>query len=77
MRGGRSAVGAAAFLVYGGRPMRDLVDEFLHDDSAATAVEYALLAGLIGLVVIVGMNAAFTSIATKFNVISNTVSTGS
>ena len=54
--------------------MRKLAQSFIRDESAATAVEYGLIAGLIAVVVIVGMTSAFNAIGAKFNVVSNTIS---
>ncbi|WP_174299859.1 Flp family type IVb pilin [Caulobacter sp. S45] len=53
--------------------MRATIGRFILDENAATAVEYGLIAGLIALVVIVGVNSAFTAISNKFNVASNTL----
>ena len=43
---------------------------FLGDQSGATAVEYGLIAALIGVVVITGATAAGQAIAGKFNWVS-------
>ena len=54
--------------------MRGFVQRFRADQSAATAIEYGLIAGLIALVVIGGMGVAFSAISTKFNTASNAIS---
>jgi pilus assembly protein Flp/PilA len=54
--------------------MQKLIQRFCTDQGGATAIEYGLIAGLIALVVIGGMGAAFSAIAGKFNVASNAVS---
>ena len=54
--------------------MPKTMTRFRQDERAATAIEYALLAGLIALVAIAGLGVAFNAISAKFNLISNTVS---
>lgn len=49
-----------------------LLRRFLKDNSGATAIEYALIAALIALVVITGVTAVGTKLSTSFaNVGSN------
>jgi pilus assembly protein Flp/PilA len=43
---------------------------FLNDHSGATAVEYGLIAALIGVVIITGASAAGQAIAGKFTYVS-------
>ena len=50
---------------------------FVRSESAGTAVEYGLIAALIGIVVLGGMSAAFNAIAGKFNFISNVLGSSS
>jgi len=47
---------------------------FLKDESAATAVEYALIAGFIALVIIGSVSAVGTRLSPKFNSVSNNLS---
>ena len=47
---------------------------FRRDQLGATAIEYGLIAALIGLVVIVGMGSAFHAIGNTFNTVGTTVS---
>ena len=58
--------------------MREFSRRLLRDRRGATAIEYGLIAALIGLVVIVGMGAAFHAIGNTFNTAGTAVSsTGS
>ena len=57
--------------------MRELSQQFWGDERGATAIEYGLIAGLIAMVVIVGMGAAFHAIGNTFNTVDTTVSTTS
>lgn len=43
---------------------------FLRDDSGATSIEYALIAGLIALVIIAGVTSIGTKLSTRFNSIA-------
>lgn len=47
---------------------------FLKDEAGATAIEYGLLAGLIGIAAIVGMNALGAAINTNFSTVAGEVS---
>jgi pilus assembly protein Flp/PilA len=49
-----------------------MLRDFIADESGATAIEYALIAGGISIVIV----AAATSIGTKLNVTFTSVSTG-
>jgi pilus assembly protein Flp/PilA len=51
--------------------MRPALKNFVDDDSGATAIEYALIAGLIFLVIIVGVTAVGTSLTHTFNEVSS------
>ena len=53
--------------------MKNLVSRFMKDESGATAIEYGLIATLIGVAIIGGatalgsaLDAMFTDISTKF-----------
>lgn len=50
--------------------MKNLFKRFAKDECGATAIEYGLIAGLIGVVIIVAVTAVGTSIEGKFNEIS-------
>ena len=43
---------------------------FVKDESAATAIEYCLLAGGISIVIITGANAVGTTLTTTFGTVS-------
>ena len=47
---------------------------FLKNESGATAVEYGLIAALIGVVIIAGAGALGTALNSKFTAIGSTVS---
>ena len=47
-----------------------VLHRFLHDDSAATAIEYGLIASLIAVAIIAGATALGTSINTTFDNLS-------
>ena len=50
--------------------MKNLVSRFLNDESGAAAIEYALIAGLIALAIVVGAGALGQALGTKFQNIS-------
>ena len=50
---------------------------FLKDRLGATAIEYGLLAGLIGLAIVVAMGTMSANMNAKFNKISSTISAAS
>jgi pilus assembly protein Flp/PilA len=54
--------------------MRPVLHRFLQDESAATAIEYGLIASLIAVAIIAGatalgtsLNATFSSLSSKMN----------
>ena len=47
--------------------MLDLITRFVKDDSGATAIEYGLIAALIAIVIIVGVQAAGDALLGVFN----------
>ena len=53
--------------------MKNLLRRFLQCESGATAIEYGLIASLIGVAIIAGAAALGTSLNTLFNGISTTV----
>ena len=50
--------------------VRTVLHRFLHDDSAATAIEYGLIASLIAVAIIAGATALGTSLNTTFTALS-------
>jgi pilus assembly protein Flp/PilA len=48
----------------------NLISRFVRDESGATAIEYGLIAALIAVVIITGVTAVGTSLATTFNTLS-------
>lgn len=51
-----------------------LFRRFLHDKSAATAIEYGLMASLIALIIIGGITKIGTRLSAKFNAIAANLS---
>lgn len=52
-----------------------LIRSILQDESGATAIEYGLIAALIGTAVIGGMGAYGTQLGNLFNKVSSTLTT--
>ena len=50
--------------------MKRILGRFAQDESGATAIEYGLIAGLIGVVIIGAVSAVGTAITTKFTAVS-------
>lgn len=50
--------------------MRRLIRKFFYDESAATAIEYALIAAGISIVIVVAVNSIGTALNTKFESVS-------
>jgi pilus assembly protein Flp/PilA len=48
-----------------------LVCRFLRDETAATAIEYGLIAGLIAVVIIAATRRVGTALSAKFSIIAN------
>jgi pilus assembly protein Flp/PilA len=53
--------------------MSKLFARFLHDESAATAIEYGLIAAGISLAIIAVVNGLGTNLNTKFTDINNSL----
>jgi pilus assembly protein Flp/PilA len=51
--------------------MKNLVTRFVKDQSGATAVEYVLLAAMIALAIIVGMQSLASKLNAEFTIIGN------
>ncbi len=47
------------------------IARFLKDESGATAIEYGLIAGLIGVVVITAVTAVGTKVSNQFKTVGN------
>jgi pilus assembly protein Flp/PilA len=56
--------------------MKTLFARFAKDESGATAIEYGLIASLIGVAIIVGAGALGTQLNTTFNDISTELGGG-
>ncbi|MGZ3274795.1 MAG: Flp family type IVb pilin [Caulobacteraceae bacterium] len=54
--------------------MTKFFSRFVRDESGATAVEYGLIAALIGVVIIAGAGALGSALNTKFQNVGDTVS---
>jgi pilus assembly protein Flp/PilA len=54
--------------------MTKFLSRFVQDESGATAVEYGLIAALIGVVIIAGATALGKALTTEFSGIGTTVS---
>jgi pilus assembly protein Flp/PilA len=55
-------------------PVEEIFARFVADETAATAIEYGLLAGLIALVVISSARTLGTRLSVKFNAIAANLS---
>lgn len=53
--------------------MQKLVNRFIKDESGATAIEYGLIAALIGVAIIVGAQQLGTALNTKFGEVATSV----
>jgi pilus assembly protein Flp/PilA len=54
--------------------MKSFISRFLNDESGATAIEYGLIAGLIGVVIISAVKLLGTNVSNKFNAIAANLS---
>jgi len=48
-----------------------IIKRFLNDTSGATAIEYGLIAGLIGVVIIGALTATGTKVSAKFKAVGS------
>lgn len=53
--------------------MLSFAKRFLRDESGATAIEYGLIAALIGVVIITGVTLLGTNLNAKFNSIAGAI----
>jgi pilus assembly protein Flp/PilA len=51
--------------------MKTIFARFLKDDSGATAIEYGLIAGLIGVVIIGALTTVGTKVSAKFQAVGS------
>jgi len=51
--------------------MRALIARFLRDDVGATAIEYAIIAGGISIVIVAGVRGIGTSVSGQFTAVSS------
>ncbi len=50
------------------------IRQFLSDERAATAIEYAIIGGLISIMIVVGARSIGTTLSAKFNAVSTNLS---
>lgn len=55
------------------KSIKQMVVAFLKDESGQDLIEYALVAGLIGLGAVVSMSGLATKIGSSFNTVGNTL----
>jgi pilus assembly protein Flp/PilA len=55
-------------------PMKSLFSRFVKDESAATAIEYGLIAALIAVVIITAVTTVGTNLTSTFNTIATKLS---
>jgi pilus assembly protein Flp/PilA len=53
--------------------MRRLLARFVDDECGATAIEYALIAGGISIVIVTAVNGLGTALSTKFSDVSASI----
>ena len=53
--------------------MRRLFSGFLADESGATAIEYAMIAAGISIVIVASVNSIGTALSTKFTAVSTSL----
>lgn len=56
------------------RIMKELIKSFIRDESAATAIEYGLIASLIAIAIIAGIRALGTNLSGTFAKVSGNLS---
>ena len=54
--------------------MMVILKRYWHDESAATAIEYGLIAALVAVVIIAALKLIGTRLSTKFNAVSTQLS---
>ena len=53
--------------------MRRLFARFVDDECGATAIEYCMIAGGIGILIVTAVNGIGTALSTKFNDVSTSL----
>jgi pilus assembly protein Flp/PilA len=53
--------------------MKRHISRFLNDESGATAIEYGLIAGLIGVVIITAVTTLGTKISDQFSTVASAI----
>ena len=53
--------------------MTNLVKNYINDESGATAIEYGLIAALVGVALILGATSVGTAINTKFGNVADRI----
>jgi pilus assembly protein Flp/PilA len=53
--------------------MTKLIQNFLHNEDGATAIEYGLIAALIAVVIIGAVSVVGTSLSTTFSTVSTSI----
>jgi len=53
--------------------MRRLLKDFFNDQSGATSIEYAIIAGGLSIVILAAVNGVGTAVNTKFDAVSTAV----
>jgi pilus assembly protein Flp/PilA len=53
--------------------MRKLMSRFLKDQSGATAIEYAIIAGGISILIVAAVNGMGTTLSGKFTSVNNSL----
>ncbi len=57
--------------------MKSLFNRFVQDESGATAIEYGLIAAIIGVGIIAALGNVKTALNTKFNAIGSNLNSAS
>jgi pilus assembly protein Flp/PilA len=53
--------------------MRRLLTNFLNDETGATSIEYAIIAGGLSIVIVAAVNGVGTALSTKFDTLSTSL----
>jgi pilus assembly protein Flp/PilA len=58
-----------------GKNMKNYINKFIRDEAGATAIEYGLIASLIGVVIIVAVTKIGTQLSANFSKVADTLAT--
>jgi pilus assembly protein Flp/PilA len=58
-----------------GKNMKNYINKFIRDEAGATAIEYGLIAALIGVVIIVAVTKVGSQLSAKFGKVADTLAT--